>query len=160
MTTRYPEGASGVQLREADVEVDARQLHVVPASSLAMPLGEQVHQTRSGIWVLSRNVGKDNVPLETVLVHEMGHVLGLDDACATGHRASGKPVIGDCTTEQSDQVMFAGARKVHPSKVDLADIAKYYPLPHPKLDHSWLGMLLGCSVLVSAIALLWHRCFR
>lgn len=159
MTTRYPEGAAGVQLREADIEIDARQLRAVSVDKALILEGEQVHETRRGIWVVSQYADKDPVPLETILVHELGHVLGLDDACVTGHRASGRPIIRECSRKQRDRVMFATSRKLQPSSADLAEFAQLYPKPGHSLGQAWVWMLISLGIVALASVPLWRKRF-
>jgi hypothetical protein len=60
--------------------------------------------------------------LGKVLVHEIGHVLGLGDACGAGH---GKPVSAGCRDQ--DSIMFAPALRARPSASDVAAICRLYP---------------------------------
>ena len=90
MTTTYPQGAMGRAVAEADVELNAVHFRLT-APEVPDPA------TAGGKW---------DAPLESVLVHEIGHVLGLGDACLAGHRASGRPMIADCDPEEASRAMF------------------------------------------------------
>jgi hypothetical protein len=107
MTTIYPEGASGSAVREADVELNGR------SPWLRLPGVE--HDT------------SDGASLRAVLVHELGHVLGLADSCEAGHRASGAPKRVACPEEQRERVMYAPARLETPAPADLTDLCRHHP---------------------------------
>ncbi|MGC4067976.1 MAG: hypothetical protein QM784_25670 [Polyangiaceae bacterium] len=109
MTTSYPEGASGIAVSEADVEINALSMAVIADENEGAVMTRPVLSAPGGIAV----------PFETVLVHELGHVLGLKDACNDGHRVSGRPILRECSSEQRERVMFAPARKVTPTGADL-----------------------------------------
>jgi hypothetical protein len=107
MTTTYPKTAVGSAVVEGDVELNGVTFR--PDSSLpASP-------------------GKWNAPLESVLVHEIGHVLGLGDACLVGHRASGRPVIDGCGPEESARAMFPTGLHAALSAGDVAALCAVYP---------------------------------
>jgi hypothetical protein len=141
MTTSYPEGASGLAVSEADVELNALGMQMIADGAPGLVKKTPVLSTTGGT----------TISLETVLVHELGHVLGLKDACNAGHRVSGRPILGDCSAAQRDRVMFAPARKVSPTAADLAEVRFLYPLPDAaSTDASgglvaalpWLGLAL------------------
>ncbi len=74
MTTTYPEGARGSAVVEADVELNGVDFRFESSDRLGTkPSGER---------------GFDQ-SLKKVLVHEIGHALGLEDHCGTGgHRST------------------------------------------------------------------------
>jgi hypothetical protein len=150
MTTAYPEGATGALVREADVEVNPRMLHAAAPDPLPKGPILQARATESGIWVFGLPDTNYPVPLESVLVHELGHVLGLGDACVSGHHVGGMPVIVDCPSEQRDRVMFPEARQLQPTAADLAELAQLYPLPNDglSLGQIWVWLLLLGSILL------------
>jgi hypothetical protein len=129
MTTKYPKGASGAELREADIELRASAFR--SSSSSAQTAGRAPS-------------------LKTVLVHEIGHVLGIKDACVDGHRISGEPVIGDCSPEARDSVMFAPSRLDAPSESDIATLCSLYP-PEPRAVTS--SGLSSAQAFAGALAL-------
>ena len=143
MTTVYPEGATGTELREADIEVDARQLHAVVAVADSPGPNSELLRTSSGYWVLKRQGDAVTVPLEVVLTHELGHVLGLKDACVSGYRTGGQPVLGQCLDEQRTRIMYADARLLRPTNADLAEIAEMYPLSSSDLNHRYVYSYLA-----------------
>jgi hypothetical protein len=151
MTTSYPEGASGIAVREADVELNGLRMEVIADGAPGLQKRTPVLSAPSGT----------TVPLETVLVHELGHVLGLKDACNEGHRVSGRPILGDCSSEQRERVMFAPARISTPTSADLDEARFLYPLPDAaSTDASgglnvawpWLGLALTiCAAIGFAL---------
>lgn len=60
--------------------------------------------------------------LRAVLAHEVGHVLGFADVCATAH---GRPISGAC--DEGDSIMFAPARLEIPSAADVAELCRRFP---------------------------------
>lgn len=139
MTTSYPEGAHGGQIAEADIEVNASKLD---ASTLTIRYSDDI----------------EPVPLQAVITHELGHLLGLEDVCQHHYLLSGKPVMNECPPEEQNRVMFATARRLVPSAADLRELALVYP---PSLDPltqearlECFGPLLlgGLSVLAMAVA--------
>lgn len=54
-------------------------------------------RTESGYWMLSIPGHSQLVPLEVILVHELGHVLGLKEVCVIGVCVTGQPRFGECT---------------------------------------------------------------
>jgi hypothetical protein len=60
--------------------------------------------------------------LRVVLAHEIGHLLGLRDACAAVH---GKPAPASCADR--DSIMFAPAQLDAPSAKDLAALRRLHP---------------------------------
>lgn len=138
MTTKYPKGASGAELREADIELRASAFRSSSSSD---------------------DTAGRAPSLKTVLVHEIGHVLGMKDACVDGHRISGMPVIGDCSLEARDSVMFAPSRLDAPSQSDVATLCSLYP-PEPgaavtpsrlSLGHEGLAALALACLIVGVV---------
>lgn len=60
--------------------------------------------------------------LRVVLTHEIGHLLGLRDACAAEH---GKPAPASCVDR--DSIMFAPAQLDTPTAKDLAALCRLHP---------------------------------
>lgn len=85
MTTIFPADAVGAHVREADVEINGTRLN---------------SENASPDWTTSVPGVAEVVSLETVLTHELGHVLGLGDACGDHYGHSGKIERGACTNEQ------------------------------------------------------------
>src|SRR6266498_2240195 len=106
MTNTYPEGTSAPP-EEADVELNAAGFRVASEPGLAKPR-----------W---------SVPLEPVLVHELGHVLGLHDVCRAERSASGRPTTSSCRAEDRQSVMFASGLNTRPSTADVAELCRLYP---------------------------------
>jgi hypothetical protein len=148
ITSNYPESASGKALREGDIEVDARQLHAVTNISDATGPINGLLRTSSGYWVLARQGDQTAIPLEVVLTHELGHVLGLKDACVGGYRVGGYPTLGHCSDEQRTSVMYADARQLKPTKADLAEVADLYPLTFGAASRVFVRDHFGFHVLL------------
>jgi hypothetical protein len=156
MTTAYPEGATGAQVREADIEVNPRMLHAVALESLPKGSALQARATESGIWVFGPPDTHYPLPLEAVLVHELGHVLGMGDACTRGHQVGGLPVIVDCPAEQRERVMFPDAHQLQPTAADLEELAQLYPLPNHGLGQAWIWLLLSLVMILVLSAVIWR----
>jgi len=108
MTTPYP--ADGERPDEADVELNAATFRFTGDEASGIPANPK--------WA---------VPIEPVLVHELGHVLGLPDVCGDDRRASGQPVTSTCKAEDRKRVMFAAGLNQRPAPGDLADLCRLYP---------------------------------
>jgi hypothetical protein len=70
---------------------------------------------------------KRHVSLRTVLVHEIGHALGLEDACASKH---GQPLTIGCA--ETHTVMYAPALFDRPQEIDVARICRKFPRSLPR----------------------------
>jgi len=93
MTTTYPRGARGKDLREGDVELNGKALRRVPAD------GEGAGgRNRAREWQFVAPDGQGAVPLLTVVEHEIGHILGLRDGCG-GKLGIGMPDPDGCRSE-------------------------------------------------------------
>jgi hypothetical protein len=101
MTTVYPEGARGSLVREADVELNTR-------------------------WFLSRPLDSVGSDLKVVLVHEIGHLLGLEDACGLNHQRAFNDLAA-CPAHERDSVMFPPASLSNPSARDIEVLCQLYP---------------------------------
>ncbi len=111
MTTTHPRGAIGRAVVEADVEIN----------------GTAFTYSGSGVSVPEPTVGKWTAPLDSVLVHEIGHVLGLPDACGTGRRPSGRPITSDCGPDDRLRVMFPIGLRDSLGPKDVAELCLLYP---------------------------------
>jgi hypothetical protein len=109
MTSTYPAETSRPP-DEADVELNAVSFQLTPAGRGGNP--------ESAKW---------SVPLEPVLVHEIGHVLGLPDVCGAQRRVSGRPVTAACAAEDRQRVMFAANLNARPTPADVAELCRLYP---------------------------------
>jgi hypothetical protein len=123
MTTVYPQGATGVAIEEADVELNAAAFQ------------------RPGA-------------LESVLVHEIGHVLGLGDACVAGHRASGRPVIAECSADERARAMFPSGLKATVGAADVAELCRLYP-PEPAAVSTAAAYASGGALVTMALVGVW-----
>jgi hypothetical protein len=119
MTTVYPEGARGADVAEADVELNASSFEFTIAG--AAPCDSTY--TAGPL----PGAPKWKVPLKNVLVHEIGHTLGLQDACRQGQRPSGRPVLGDCGPSERNSAMAMGAPLDRPTRDDLIALCNLYP---------------------------------
>jgi hypothetical protein len=66
------------------------------------------------------------VPMTSVLVHEIGHVLGLADVCGSERRASGQPITDACSATDRARVMFAASVADTPTAADVAELCALY----------------------------------
>jgi hypothetical protein len=110
MTTTYPEGARGRSVVEADVELNG--------SFFQLTDGEGRSQLGSS---------KPSIRLESVLAHEIGHVLGLPDVCGEMRTASGRPVTSACSLEDRERMMFAAGAHDALTPADVAALCQIYP---------------------------------
>jgi hypothetical protein len=161
ITSAYPEHVWGNQLHEADIEVDARQLRPMATLSESFRSIEGLLRTSSGYWVLARQGDPSAVPLEVVLTHELGHVLGINDVCVSGYRVGGQPILGHCGDEQRTRIMYADARVLKPNEADLAEVAKLYPVNLSDINHTnicnyWgLHMIFALALFLSCGTVVW-----
>jgi hypothetical protein len=148
MTTTYPDGARGAAVREADVELNAKTFDFRWNGSD----GKRMEGTT---W---------SVPLEPILVHELGHVLGLGDACAESH-ALGSKKASDCPPVERQRVMYASALLPQPTERDIAELCVLHSVPNSPSEPAKAGASANgaplfvtlLAVCVSASALILHR---
>ncbi len=105
MTTVVSEPAQNHNEGEADVEINAA------AFSFNVD-GKTVNQENA--TQIAR------VSLLAVVMHEIGHVLGLKDFCSSGHTITGHPITDPCSDAKRRSVMFAGALAEQVSPEDIA----------------------------------------
>jgi hypothetical protein len=129
MTTSYPTGAAGRAVVEGDVELNG--VTFAPTAT----------------------AGKWTAPLESVLVHELGHVVGLPDACLVDHRASGRPVIGGCGPEESTRAMFPTGLHDALAAGDVAALCALYPPEGGSSQRSFMPTAAIATAVVAALAL-------
>lgn len=123
MTTTYPRGAAGAAIQEADVELNGVAFQLTGAAAGGAGQGGSARDGRSEAGVHARW----SAPLESVLVHEIGHVLGLPDVCLAGHRASGRPLIGACGADDRARAMFPTGFHAAVAPADVAELCRLYP---------------------------------
>jgi hypothetical protein len=137
MTTTYPEGSRGIAVIEADIELNAVRF--------AFQAGNLVSSTSGASF-----------PLETVLVHELGHAIGLEDTCSAGHgrgaagAAGADPALQSRAEPNVDSAMCATALLAAPTKNDEQEVCQLYPRASDAKRPGDNGgsSKLACSMLV------------
>jgi len=110
MTTTYPEGARGRSVVEGDVEVNAVFFQLTDSGASVQP-----------------EMRKRPVRLESVLVHEIGHVLGLGDVCGDDRAESGRPNTAGCGPEERARAMFASGQHGDLTADDVRELCRIFP---------------------------------
>jgi hypothetical protein len=141
MTTPYPGNAERPE--EADVEINA--------VSFRLTAGDDAGVSATPKW---------SAPIVPVLVHEIGHVLGLPDVCGGERRASGRPVMSGCSAEDRQRVMFAANASERPAPADVAELCRLYQPADARLIESAPagpapvpGSGVGSSLLLALLAI-------
>jgi hypothetical protein len=136
MTTVYPTDARGAEVREGDIELNGVAFDVAKAPSL----------------------------LDLVMVHEIGHVLGLSDACSVGQRPSGALQRESCAAADMDRVMYAPSRRERPSQQDIVELCESHPrrastpvAPNGQSNHEIAYSLLGIGLVVATVIFVVRR---
>jgi len=102
MTTVFPDGARGGAVVEADVELNAGTFRFAPFGTEPKPV---------------------TVPLKAVLVHELGHVLGFEDACGGQWNDADR----GCPDGPPESVMYAPALREELTPLDVAALCAAFP---------------------------------
>jgi hypothetical protein len=105
MTSVVSEPAQDLSEGEADVEINA----VAFSFNVDGKTANQENATQIA-----------RVSLLAVVMHEIGHVLGLKDFCSRGHTIVGNPIIDPCSNAKRQSVMFGGALAEQVSPEDIA----------------------------------------
>ena len=108
MTATYPEGARGGDVREGDIELNSVHFN--------FSVREEVVPTGN----------KPQVSLHAVLTHELGHVIGLSDACGKSY-AHRPPDPSQCSVRSLESVMYAPALHEKLSEMDVLQLCRLYP---------------------------------
>jgi hypothetical protein len=147
MTTTYPGSVAAGATAEADIELNGVRFAFTDKASA--PVG------------VPPGVGA--VGLEPVLVHEIGHVLGLHDVCADYGGPTGRPVPTACTSADRARVMFGANVGVEPKPADIEELCSLYPsdsssaviaLTDIGSSRAFFGGALGASLFLTAAALI------
>lgn len=148
MTQTYPEGARGARIRGADIELNSANFTFEVNSSLGNPTASRTSQA------------KPLVKLEAVVLHELGHVLGLEDKCASARRQR-----SSCSRADTNSVMFAPAQHLELSQQDISELCTLHPHEvDPKASEpsdfsspslGWVGALGGfvIATIVGAVVM-------
>lgn len=112
MTQTYPEGAKGTRIRGADVELNS------------VNFSFEVNSTSGDYTTSQSSEAKPPVKLEAVVLHEFGHVLGLEDKCVS---ALGKYQGATCSSDDMNSVMFAPAQHLELDHSDVSALCALYP---------------------------------
>jgi hypothetical protein len=110
MTTTYPVGATGRAVTEADIEINGVFFQLADPTHPADPTSP-----------------RRPVPLESVLIHEIGHVLGMADVCGETRTESGRPITSTCSAADRQRAMFASGLHDAPAPADVAALCAIYP---------------------------------
>ncbi len=113
MTTTYPAAARGRDVLEADIEINA--------VGYSFALGTAPHAT------LQVGTESQVVPLQAILLHEIGHLIGLEDSCAQ-HSVSGVLRVVGCASDEQDSVMFSQATHTELTGRDAERVCELFPL--------------------------------
>lgn len=125
MTTTYPAGATGALVGEADIEL-----------GLAAFVALGRHQSKQGIGgaVAGASLNAQDLPsahglapadlLQRVLLHEVGHVLGLPDVCANQPVQSAE--VQSCPVDYRERAMYALGLNATPSRGDYESLCHLY----------------------------------
>lgn len=103
MTSVFPPHIHGSSVRGADIEINAWGF-----------------QFSAGVVIPVESVTHPTVPLEAVLLHELGHVLGLPDVCSAGSGPHRAPSEDGCVEHELGSVMFSPALREQLSPADVA----------------------------------------
>ena len=163
MTTVYPDGAKGAAIQEADIELNGRVLRGFDGK-LALDAGtlDAGSWAPPGAIVFAVPGSTGDVTLKSVLVHELGHVLGLTDLCAPSHQTVQTGSALPCPADFRERVMFAPARLTNPSEGEVRELCRLHaprPMTTGTLTHAEdtapeSTEPLGCSPVVAVILLL------
>lgn len=110
MTTTYPEGARGRSVVEGDVEVNGVFFQLTDSRATTQP-----------------DMRRRPVRLESILLHEIGHVLGLGDVCGDDRTESGRPDTAGCSPEDRARAMFASGQHEDLTADDVRDLCRIFP---------------------------------
>lgn len=113
MTETHPVAAGDGAIGEADIELNAAHFRFTAATA-------------------PRNPEERTVPLRAVLLHELGHAVGLEDRCVPegshGVHAA-VPDLDRCGPHEGESIMFAPALNLALSPLDIGAICAAHPAP-------------------------------
>ena len=113
MTTTHPRGAVGASITEGDIELNAAHWSFPLRHTVSLPPGP----SPPALPPLS-------VPLDVVLMHEVGHLAGMRDVCSS-HGALSKAAIASCA--ERDSIMFAPGQNQKLSPGDIRELCAIHP---------------------------------
>lgn len=116
MTQTYPAGARGADIRGGDIELNSVGFSFEVNGELGVPASSL------------QSTNKPRANLEAVVVHELGHVLGLEDKCVS---ASGEYLGSTCSRDDTSSVMFAPGQHLELAPSDVAELCALYPRETP-----------------------------